>query len=106
MIRRLCVVRSEGDPRPIACSQFIHVKANPHEPPKGLQNTACALLCKERQSVWPNATFSRKRGALASVPTTFGTDCTINLHMKVTPQHAFHGECEVMTGSMAGEDNH
>ncbi len=30
-MRRLCVVRSEGDPRPIACSQIIHVKANPYE---------------------------------------------------------------------------
>ncbi len=30
-MRRLCVVRSEGDPQPIACSQVIHVKANPYE---------------------------------------------------------------------------
>ncbi len=30
-MRRLCVVRSEGDPRPIACSQIIHVKTNPYE---------------------------------------------------------------------------
>ncbi len=32
-MRRLCVVRSDGDPQSIACSQIIHVKANPYKTP-------------------------------------------------------------------------
>jgi hypothetical protein len=31
VIRRFCVVRSEGDSPPLACSQIMHVKANPYK---------------------------------------------------------------------------